>query len=72
MLTLIDIALLSQSLPGFISFLTSGQDFYSNDDLGKLVVSILRHFEKIVEININQDSLSEHYILHDWTMLGNK
>ena len=63
---------LSQSLPGLISFTTSGRDFYPNDNLDKLVASILTHFKKIVEININRDGMFGHCRRRDWNMLRNR
>lgn len=57
---LTDIAFLSHCLPRLTSFSIRGRDFYPDENLGKLLVSMITHFEQIIEMNINKDSVFGH------------
>jgi hypothetical protein len=53
--------MLSKSLPGLISLRTSGWDLYPDENLGRLVASIVTHFEKLIGVIINKDSHNRRF-----------
>jgi hypothetical protein len=57
---LIDISILSKSLPRLISLWTSGFELYPDENLAKLIISIVTHFEELVEVTINKGSHFRH------------
>jgi hypothetical protein len=66
---LIDISTLSKSLPGLISLWTTGFDLYPDENLGKLIASIVTHFEQLVEVIINKGSHNRHHGNRDLEIL---
>lgn len=65
----LEISTLSQSLPGFLSFSTTGRDIYRDENFTKLVRSIVFHFEQLVELTFNKDSSQLYHIREDPKML---
>ncbi|CAF2123836.1 unnamed protein product [Rotaria magnacalcarata] len=57
---LIDISILSKSLPQLTSLWTSGWNIYPDENLAKLIASIVTHFEQLTEFIINKGSNSRH------------
>ncbi|CAF3079705.1 unnamed protein product [Rotaria socialis] len=57
---LIDISILSKSLPQLTSLWTSGRNIYPDENLAKLIASIVTHFEQLTEFIINKGSNYRH------------
>ena len=65
-----DISLLSKLFPKLISFWTSGWNIPLGENFAKLVILIVSHFEKLVEIIINKDSYYRHSNIHGYDLLS--
>jgi hypothetical protein len=48
--------MLSKSLPQLISLWTSGVNLHLDENLAKLIILIVTHFEDLVEVIINKNS----------------
>mgnify|MGYP007096995578 FL=1 len=67
---MIEISTLSQSLPGLVSFLTTGRDLYPDENFGRFIRLIVTHFEQLIELTVNKDSSQLYYVREDPKLLN--
>jgi hypothetical protein len=66
---LINISILSKSLPRLSILWTNGFDLYPDENLAKLVTEIVICFEQMVELTINKGSHCRHHGIQGFQIL---